>query len=61
MIKHIGTQTIYTGRLILKRFTQDDVDCLFRNWAIDGGVVKFMRIESHINPRGFMHYERKTR
>lgn len=30
---HNGTVPLETGRLILRRFTPDDADAMFRNWA----------------------------
>lgn len=29
VLKHIGTQTLNTPRLTLRRFTEDDVPCLY--------------------------------
>ncbi|HAN20822.1 MAG: hypothetical protein A2Y15_04085 [Clostridiales bacterium GWF2_36_10] len=46
---HVGTEIINTDRLILRRFTLDDVDKLYKNWANDSDVVKFMRMNPHIN------------
>jgi len=40
MLTHIGTQTIETERLILRRFEYDDCDAVFRNWASDENVQK---------------------
>ena len=34
-MKHIGTKNIETERLILRRFTLDDADAMYRNWASD--------------------------
>ncbi len=33
MFKHIGTQTIETERLILRKFKKDDVEEMYHNWA----------------------------
>ena len=44
---HIGTQTIETKRLILRRFTPEDAGPLYENWATDQDVVKFLRIKPH--------------
>ena len=38
MLTHTGTQTIETERLILRRFTYDDADAVFKNWASDKHV-----------------------
>ena len=37
-MKHCGTQTIETARLILRPFRQEDADDMFRNWAADPNV-----------------------
>lgn len=37
-MKHAGTQTIETERLILRRFVPDDRDDMLRNWASDPAV-----------------------
>ena len=46
-MNHIGTKTIETKRLILRKFTPDDVKYLFKNWAADADAVKFMRMPVH--------------
>ena len=33
MMHHIGTQSIDTPRLLLRRFTADDTQAMFLNWA----------------------------
>ncbi|WP_019679220.1 GNAT family N-acetyltransferase, partial [Ruminococcus flavefaciens] len=38
MLTHIGTQTIETERLILRRFEYSDCEAVFRNWASDEKV-----------------------
>lgn len=38
MLEHIGTNTIETERLILRRFRRDDRDAVFKNWAADERV-----------------------
>jgi ribosomal-protein-alanine N-acetyltransferase len=42
MIRHKGTVTIETIRLILRRFTPDDAYDMFTNWASDPEAVKFL-------------------
>jgi ribosomal-protein-alanine N-acetyltransferase len=32
-MKHCGTQTIETERLILRQFKSEDADAMFKNWA----------------------------
>lgn len=47
MLNHKGTQTIETRRLILRRFTMDDAESMFRNWASDDAVTKHMTWPTH--------------
>lgn len=35
MLTHVGTQTINTERLILRRFEYSDIDSMLRNWISD--------------------------
>ena len=37
-MKHSGTQTIETERLILRRFSERDADDMLQNWAADPRV-----------------------
>ena len=46
MIK-AGTQTIETDRLILRRFTIDDAEDMYNNWASDPEVTKFLTWPTH--------------
>lgn len=46
-MEHKGTITIETGRLILRRFTPDDAEAMFRNWASDSEVTKFLTWPAH--------------
>lgn len=46
-MKHKGTITIETDRLILRKFTKDDVEAAFRNWTSDEQVTKFLRWPTH--------------
>jgi ribosomal-protein-alanine N-acetyltransferase len=39
---HKGTQTLETERLILRRFTEDDAELMFKNWASDPEVTKYL-------------------
>ena len=42
MLTHKGTQRIETARLILRPFTTDDAQAMFRNWASDPEVTKYL-------------------
>ena len=46
-MKHKGTQTIFTDRLTLRRFTVEDAQEMFDNWASDPRVTKFLSWEPH--------------
>lgn len=48
-MKHKGTKTIETDRLILRKFNLSDADYVFNNWASDDEVTKFLRWPSHQN------------
>ena len=42
MLTHKGTQTIETPRLILRRAIREDAEPMFRNWASDPEVTKYL-------------------
>ena len=42
MLTHKGTQTIETPRLILRRARRGDAEPMFRNWASDPKVTKYL-------------------
>ena len=47
MLTHKGTQTIYTERLVLRRFTVDDAQAMYDNWANDERVSRFLSWSPH--------------
>ena len=47
MITHKGTQTIETSRLVLRRAVREDAEPMFRNWASDPEVTKFLTWPAH--------------
>lgn len=47
---HIGTKTIKTERLILRKFTVDDYNDMFNNWASDENVTRFLTWLPHESP-----------
>ena len=49
MLIHKGTQTIETHRLILRRALREDALPMFRNWASDPEVTKFLTWPTHQN------------
>lgn len=46
-MKHLGTKYIETDRLILRRFTMDDAQAMYDNWASDPEVTKFLTWPAH--------------
>ena len=47
MLTHKGTQTIETSRLILRRAVREDAELMFRNWASDPEVTKYLTWPAH--------------
>ena len=47
MLTHKGTQTIETSRLILRKAQLEDAEPMFRNWASDPEVTKFLTWPPH--------------
>ncbi len=47
MLTHKGTQTLQTPRLILRRAEPSDAEPMFRNWASDPEVTKFLTWPTH--------------
>ncbi len=46
-MKHCGTQRIETERLVLRRFVIDDASAMYKNWASDDAVTKFLSWPTH--------------
>lgn len=46
-MKHLGTKQLETQRLILRRFELSDAEAMFRNWASDDEVTRFLMWPSH--------------
>ncbi|MBO4872108.1 MAG: GNAT family N-acetyltransferase [Lachnospiraceae bacterium] len=46
-MNHCGTQTIETERLLLRRFSADDAEAMYANWASDPEVTKFLTWPTH--------------
>jgi len=49
MLMHKGTNTINTDRLILRRFEMQDAENMYKNWATDKEVTKFLQWKPHEN------------
>lgn len=46
---HCGTQRIETERLILRRFVREDAGAMYKNWASDELVTKYLPWPTHSN------------
>ena len=46
-MRHLGTTTLKTPRLILRRFTKADAAAMYRNWASDPAVTRFLTWPAH--------------
>ncbi|MBB2182367.1 GNAT family N-acetyltransferase [Lachnospiraceae bacterium MD1] len=47
IMHHIGTKSIETVRLLLRRFESDDAEDMYRNWAGDPEVCKYLSWGPH--------------
>ena len=47
MLQHKGTQLLETPRLMLRKFTMDDAQVMYENWASDPEVTKFLTWPPH--------------
>ena len=48
-MNHCGTQKLETERLVLRRLTVSDADAMYRNWASDPEVTRFLTWPAHTN------------
>ena len=46
-MKRPGTKRLETPRLVLRRFTMNDAKKMYRNWAGDGLVTKYLSWPTH--------------
>ena len=46
-MRHIGTQTLETPRLVLRRLLPEDAPAMYRNWASNPAVTRYLRWEPH--------------
>lgn len=49
MLKHKGTKNIESERLVLRGFLEKDGEQMYKNWAKDERVTKFLRWKPHLN------------
>ncbi len=50
MLTHIGTKTLNTERLVLRRFTTEDARQMYDNWASDSRVTRYLTWLPHQSP-----------
>ena len=48
-MNHIGTKTIRTQRLLLRRVRSEDAGAMYQNWASDPEVTKYLSWPTHEN------------
>ena len=48
-MKSIGTQTLQTDRLILRRFVESDAEAMFQNWASSAENLTYVTWDPHSN------------
>ncbi|OUP82166.1 GNAT family N-acetyltransferase [Lachnoclostridium sp. An169] len=46
-MKHSGTQRLETERLVLRRFVNEDAEAMYKNWAADEDVTKYLTWPPH--------------
>lgn len=46
-MKHLGTEYLETQGLVLRRFTLEDAEAMFKNWASDPEVTKYLTWPAH--------------
>jgi ribosomal-protein-alanine N-acetyltransferase len=62
-MKHKGTITLETERLLLRRFEVEDAEAVFNNYASDPEVTKFLRWPTHTDieaPRKWCRFNIKS-
>ena len=47
IVKSIGTQTLQTDRLILRRFVESDAEAMFQNWASSAENLTYVTWDPH--------------
>lgn len=47
MLQHVGTKTIHTNRLILRRFQASDAQDIWNNWVTDPQACRFWTWDPH--------------
>lgn len=57
----VGTQRLETERLILRKLSLDDAENMFKNWASDDEVTKYLVWEAHKNLEVTKKYSERIR
>ena len=47
---HKGTERLETNRLILRRYIAEDAEAMYKNWASDKEVTKYLTWPTHSSP-----------
>jgi len=48
-MQHLGTKRIETDRLVLRQFTEDDAVAMFKNYANDSEVTRYLSWPAHVS------------
>ena len=48
-MKHLGTKKLETDRLLLRQFIMEDAAAMYKNWANDPEVTKYLTWPYHVN------------
>lgn len=49
-MNHLGTKILKTNRLLLRPFALTDAEAMYRNWASDPEVTRFLTWPAHASP-----------
>ena len=49
-MNHCGTKPLETERLLLRRYVREDAAAIYKNWASDPQVTKFLMWQPHASP-----------
>lgn len=55
-MNHLGTKTIETQRLYLRRFQVEDAPYMYQNWASDSEVTKYLMWQPHESEEATREY-----
>ncbi len=59
-MEHRGTVRLETERLVLRRLVLGDAEAVFRNWASDGEVTRYLTWQPHENVEASAAFIRRT-